>query len=202
MLDRLRGFEVAFTGTVALFTVVLAIVSIKQQETARKALRRATRSADAAKIATDAAVKQANIADEAMRIGLRPYIQVGDADGSKIAEWVTENGTRIGIKVHFWNAGSTPGSRLRVNGATDPGVIGPFHHLEMRPVRTKYGGTSWTGGFLISARGAASVPINSIDAPQIEKGFADVKKSKQIFEIDGNFEYMNVFKSGAVSPTA
>ena len=65
MTDAWRSIELAFTGTVALFTIVLAVVSIKQGDTARKAVRRATQSAEAALRAAKATERSNEIAAEA-----------------------------------------------------------------------------------------------------------------------------------------
>jgi hypothetical protein len=153
-----------------------------------------TSAAQATLMATQTVImdRQRGISEQSMRVANRPYVQIGDSDGGKpIAEWMTEKGKRVGIKIHFWNAGSTPGTRLFVNASAVPGLVGPFHHLE-QPVRNQYGVTTWIMGDFIPARGATSVQAN-IGESQIEKEFANVKKTKQIFQIDGDFEYTNVF---------
>jgi hypothetical protein len=152
----------------------------------------ARQQAISSNLTAQAATTQAGVADKAMLIGLRPYVQIGDPDSAKpTAEWVTKGDKRIGIKVYFWNAGSTPGFRLWVNGEMVPGAggWGLLHHLEMQPVKNGPV-TTWTPGTTIPARGVASVQIGT--EAQIENEFT-VAKSTHGFEVEGSFEYMNVF---------
>lgn len=102
MADAWRGLEIAFTGRVALFTIVLAVVSIKQGDIARKSVRRSTVAAHAAERAAKAAEESNKIMRNNEHAELRAYVSLGDARG----KWIEMS--KEGITLFFYNAGRTP----------------------------------------------------------------------------------------------
>jgi hypothetical protein len=66
--------------------------------------------------AANATAAQAVVADEAMRISNRPYVEVSTQNGT-IAQWIYDSkGTKTGLMVFFENFGITPASQMLVNG--------------------------------------------------------------------------------------
>lgn len=159
--------------------------------------------------------KQAAVADEAMRISERPYVDVGRLNGGPIAEWTTDaSGKQQGLKIWFRNVGTTPAQRLYVNG--NP-MIAEFLHLTLKPARPKmigrgfeigpgeevgmdqtHGLFAWIRGTILPARSELEVSANALGEQQIT---AQLKRNKdQGFQITGNFEYMNVFNEYCCEP--
>jgi hypothetical protein len=170
-----------------------------------KQMRKATNSA---KNAALAAVRQANTADEAMRFSQRPYIEIGRPDDKPIAEWVIErSGKKVGLRIYFQNAGSTPAQRFYVNGGRDPNgflhltlkpgppkIVGGNFPLEIRAGETvgmdASGMWSWVAGIPIAARSTESVQASQLGEEQIAKA---IKTGKGSMQVNGTFEYMDVF---------
>ena len=112
MTDAWRSIELAFTGTVALFTIVLAVVSIEQGDTARKAVRRATQSAEAALRAAKATERSNEIAAEALRqtkLRERSTLVIEDF---KIRNFPSAPRLSFCVK----NVGEQPASQIAING--------------------------------------------------------------------------------------
>jgi hypothetical protein len=156
--------------------------------------------------ATKAAIAQASITDEAMRISNRPYVQIRSEQS---ATWILDDkGQQTGIDLYLENAGNTPAEETIVCGGI-PNTGRPINcqHLQMRPKRVEMSVagsqpkrvvTAYTStiGPVIPARTITPIRIANITAEEIQKGLKD----KTGFSVMGAFEYTNVFDEYCCEP--
>jgi hypothetical protein len=164
------------------------------------------------RIAASAAATQATVADEAMRVSNRPYLEIenriDDPTGPR-TEWSQYANGERSLKIWFFNWGNTPASRVRVNAGPDPAQ---FLHLSLKPVERS---VTWQGkvAFLSPGPGEAVSTDNVThkalgwikgdiisahsDLPVTAWGFGENERAQidsgQSIKVSGDFEYMNVF---------
>lgn len=162
-----------------------------------------------------AAQQEAGTADESMRVSNRPYVDIGRPDNNPIAEWIIDSsGRKTGLKVYFQNAGNTPAQRFYLNGGPKPE---DFLHLTLKPVRPKIvaskfplvirpgeqvsmdatGLWSWVPGIPIPARSTMPVQANGFGEEQIASA---LRAGKGTIQVNGTFEYMDVFGEYCCEP--
>jgi hypothetical protein len=205
--EQTRGERYFYLGTQAALVVITGVgIAI-----AICTLRSLNESVKASNAQASAAATQAAIADEAMRVGNRPYVQVSKSLSSKQSwEWTLDKkGNRIGVQLYLENAGNTPAERTEVCGQISN--IGPWrtacNHLEPHPkpveiplyhqARKSMVGYSYTMGTVIPAHETIVIPVPNVTPEGIKKALA-VKTGP--FTVIGSFEYMNVFNEYCCEP--
>jgi hypothetical protein len=164
--------------------------------------------ATANQTAATAAATQAAVADEAMRVSNRPYVEVS---GGNIAQWIYDpKGAEIGLKISFENYGATPASQMLVNGClmydgASIDCLQKWVHIE--PART-LARKSWQAAVakfpqLVNAESGTTIPVVPVHEVREFQVFgvhaADIAASVKQAEagnpvpLDGTFEYLNVF---------
>ncbi len=168
-------------------------------------LRSLTHSVDAANKQAAAAAIQVAVADEAMRVSNRPYVQISGTDKW---DWVLDaKGKPTGIRLYLENVGNTPAMQtMACAGVANTGPSKECPHLGMRPRRVEvpiYGQPHKTAtgyvnfvGPTIPAHETVPVFVGNIRAEEIRKGLAD----KMGFTAMGEFEYTNVFDEYCCEP--
>ena len=158
-------------------------------------------------IAASATATQAAIADEAMRVSNRPYVQISSR---RSWEWRRDaKGKPVGVQLYLENAGNTPAEQTIACGGVANATPKKMEcqHLEIHPRRIEmpiYGGQERKGttiykstvGPVIPAHETVPIIIFNITPEEIKKGLAD----KPGFIVMGSFEYMNVFDEYCCEP--
>jgi len=147
---------VTYSGTVALFTVLLFLIAgiqaamfAVQLSFMKRSLRESETAASAAKSSADAAVKTADLARDQFITDQRPWVTLDAAPKTALAYdsagWAAGVRWHITVACRAHNIGKTPATRVAVHGNILPFCISAMKMADGKPVGPIIPGTEVKG---------------------------------------------------------
>jgi hypothetical protein len=189
---------VRLTSGIFVVTAIYAGFSILQWIAMQGTLDQTRVAAQASGNSANAAIAQAITAHQAMLLSERPYVTVGRGSDGRVADWDQDKQGKVtGLIIYFQNAGNTPAFQLYVNLLPTPSALPDKHFAHLT--------TNWLDGETVAAHSTLDKRVLYFAGKHVGDLFKKVKTGGgQVWqwsnELQGNFEYINVFGEYCCEP--